>query len=593
MNKNIKRIGILFFASFILWSCNDDYLERYPLDELSNETFWKTENDLKVYNNSIYDRSKKDDQNVVLMAHDSKFASTRASYQYWDEFTDNLSPVAGEGRTNRYKDVRAGIHIPGNRQSFGYRAWDFLRAVNVGLDNYQNAVDLDQAVIDKYAAEARMFRAWFYSDKVSKFGDNQWVDHEVATDEDDILFGERDPRDEVMAHVLEDLNFAVDNIPTNWGLGEDPGRLNYWDALALKSRICLFEGTWQKYHGGSNANMWLQEAADAAKLLIDGGVYSLNSTGDYTTSYNDLHRSQDLSGNPEIIHWVKYESGIRDNNIMKYYVYYSGGATKNMVEDYLCTDGKPITLSSEYAGDAQIEDVFVNRDPRLRQTVLHPADKDYYAYNKGDVNDYPRMANMQMSGGKSSSTGYHIIKTYVSSVHAGGHNSGTTPGIVFRLGEVMLNYVEAMAELGTISQGDLDITINKLRDRVGMPHLTVNPEMDPRYANDGVSALIVEIRRERRVELFSEGFRYNDLRRWKQGKKLEEPNLGIFWDDAAAARYPGANPQTTIVDGKAYINPYKGTSWENPVFDEGKHYLWPIPLNDLSENPNLGQNPGW
>ena len=105
--------------------------------------------------------------------------------------------------------------------------------------------------------------------------------------------------------------------------------------------------------------------------------------------------------------------------------------------------------------------------------------------------------------------------------------------------------------------------------------------------------LIAEIRRERRVELFMEGFRYDDLRRWKQGKKLESPDLGIRFDDAAVARYPGANVQTSLVDGIPYIDIYKGTDWADPVFDESKHYLWPMPLSVISQNPDIQQNPGW
>jgi hypothetical protein len=147
-----------------------------------------------------------------------------------------------------------------------------------------------------------------------------------------------------------------------------------------------------------------------------------------------------------------------------------------------------------------------------------------------------------------------------------------------------------------VSQADLDLSINKLRDRVAMPHLDMaNVPVDPRYASDGVSPLINEIRRERRVELFMEGFRYNDLRRWKQGKKLEIPTMGMRWDDAAKARYPGAVVKSAVdpVSGKTYIDVYQGTDWANPVFDESKHYLWPIPLNVLAQNPNIGQNPGW
>lgn len=592
MKTIINKTGILFFTALLLASCNDDFLERYPLDELSNETFWKTENDLAVYNNSIYDLTKEDRQTALLMGHDSKIRSIDGSYLYLDGFSDNLAPPPAQSRADRFKEVRAGIHVPEGDQLFGYRYFNLLRAINVGLDNMATS-PVDQSVKDKYIGECRMFRAWFYYDKVSKFGDNQWVDTEVATNDDDILFGTRDPREFVMDKVLEDINFAVAKLPSSWGDGRSPGRLDRWDALALKSRLCLFEGTWRKYHGGSNADAWIQESANASKELMDNGPFSLYQTGNPTMDYNATHRVfEDLTGNPEIIHWVKYTDGIRTNNVMKYYLYYSGFMTKDAIDDYLADDGLPITLSDRDIEVTEIEDVFVNKDPRLRQTVMHPEDQSFYEYNQGTSLIYPRLTGMSNPGGDPSTTGYHVIKTYNRDAHLG-QNQARTPGIVFRLGEIYLNYAEAVAELGTITQTDLDITINKLRDRVEMPHLTLNPPMDPKYAADGISSLLVEIRRERRIELFSEGFRYDDLRRWKWGKKLEKPTYGMLWDATAIARYPGAIVQSTIVDGKPYIDVYKETPWATPVFDESKHYLWPIPLSALGQNPDLGQNPGW
>jgi hypothetical protein len=279
---------------------------------------------------------------------------------------------------------------------------------------------------------------------------------------------------------------------------------------------------------------------------------------------------------------------------MSYHKDYNGGATKSMVEDYLAIDGLPITLSPLYKGDAQIEDVFENRDPRLRQTILHPADQAYYNYDRSLAYEYPRVTGM--AGGQTSSTGFHIIKVYESISAGNAYNTSTTPAITLRLGEALLNYAEAKAELGTLTQQDLDMSINKLRDRVGMIHMDLtNIPVDPRYINEGVSPLIVEIRRERRVELFMEGFRYDDLRRWKQGKKLEIPSLGIQWDAAAIARYPKATVKTSFdpASGKTYVDVYKGSDWANPVFDEKKHYLWPLPLSALSQNPELKQNPNW
>jgi hypothetical protein len=166
-----------------------------------------------------------------------------------------------------------------------------------------------------------------------------------------------------------------------------------------------------------------------------------------------------------------------------------------------------------------------------------------------------------------------------------------------RFAEALLNFAEAKAELGTLTQGDLDKSINLLRDRVAMPHMDLaNIPVDSRYISWHPDPLIVEIRRERRVELFMEGFRYDDLRRWKWGKLLEIKDYGMRWDAENIAR---VDPEGLVtvgfsdVDGVPYLEPYKGTDYETPVFDESKHYLWPIPINAISQNPNLGQNPNW
>lgn len=591
--KNISKYTLLLVIILLASSCNDDFLDRQPLDRISNSTFWNTESDLLVYNNGLYNMARNDNDVPILMGHHDGFDSHRYGIWYLDEFTDNIAPR--HPRHTFFQQVRSGKHTvpntPGD-QWFGYKGWNFVRAINIGLANYYNA-KIPTATIDKYAAEARLLRGWFYADKVAKFGDAPWVDKELNIDSEE-LYASRTPRLQVMDNVLEDLNFATTKLPDNWKDGNAPGRLNRWCALLVKSRVCLFEGTWRKYHGLPNANLWLEEAAKAAQEVMGKSPYKLYTTGDINNDYNAYHRILDLTGNPEVMYWRKYRIGIFTNHVLNYHTSYNGGATKSAVEDYLCTDGLPITLSPLYKGDSEIETIFENRDPRLRQTVLHPDDKAKYQYER-DALPYPRLPNMQ--GGLASETGYHIIKVYnVADLLGKAFNTGEAPAVILRFAEVLLNYAEAKAELGTITQEDLDKTINKLRDRVGMPHLNLsNVPVDPRYTSDGVSPLIVEIRRERRIELFMEGFRYDDLRRWKQGKKLEQPSLGIRWDDKAIARYTRANVKTSVdpVSGNTYVDVYKGTDWANPVFDESKHYLWPIPLSDLSQNPKIGQNSGW
>lgn len=609
MKKNILKIGLAVFATILSTSCNDDFLQRDPLDQVNNDTFWETENHLRVYNNTFYHLARIESATPILMGHDQGFESQSRSGWYLDGMSDNTANRAGRGEL--FQRIRAGKYItPNNPDLFGYKGWNFLRAINVGLENYGKAEIPDRSgltgeqIRNFYVGEARLLRGWFYADKVSKFGDVQWVDKSLTTEDVDILNGTRDDREFVMEKVLEDLNFATENLPNNWGDGGAPGRLNRWAALAVKSRVCLFEGTWRKYHGGSNPEMWLQASADAALELMQNGPYSLYSTGNPETDYNAIHRMTDLTGNPEVIYWRRYQLGIFTNHVQSYHKDYIGGATKDMVESYLSEDGLPITLSPLYQGDEVYEEIFVDRDPRLRQTILHPDDQAIYRFGNHDfsLTRYPQLLG-SATPGVESATGYHIIKVYENNAAYATYNTSTTPAIILRLGEVLLNYAEAKAELGTITQADLDMSINLLRDRVGMPHLDLNPPMDPRHADEGISSLLVEIRRERRVELFMEGFRYDDLRRWKQGKKLEEKSYGMRWDEANRARFDPTNvvPKalkssiTTDVFGNPveYIDVYAGTDFATPVFDESKHYLWPIPINAISQNPNLGQNPGW
>ncbi|GAA4307691.1 RagB/SusD family nutrient uptake outer membrane protein [Compostibacter hankyongensis] len=592
--KNFIKFNLLALGTFLLNGCNDDFLERKPVDSVTGETFWNTEDNLMVYNNSLYDLARNDDNVPIMQGHYDGFNSHWGSIWNQDEFSDNMAPT--NSRHQYFIEVRAGkYHVPDTPadQWFGYKGWDFVRAINVGLENYDKA-QVPQEIIDRYAAEARLFRGWFYGEKVEKFGDVPWVDKSLNIDDPDLNIA-RTPRDEVMKHVLDDLNFACEKLPDDWEDGNAPGRLNRWCALLVKSRICLFEGTWQKYRGGPDVEKWLREAADAAKEVMDKGPYKLYTTGDPQHDYNAYMRILDLSGNPEVMYWRKYKLGVITNAVQSYFIDYSGGATKSLVEDYLCTDGLPVTLSPLYKGDEKIEDIFENRDPRLRQTVLHPDDSEKYRYHLDDGRSYPRITGM--AGGAISTTGYHIVKFYNADDMIGhAYNTGESPAITLRFAEVLLNYAEAKAELGGISQQDLDISINLLRDRVAMPHMSLsNIPVDPRYTGDGVSPLIAEIRRERRIELAIEGFRYKDLKRWKLGKKLTVKTLGIQWNKDAEARYAGATIQTSVdqASGKAYIDPYKGVDWDNPVFDEHKHYLWPIPLSVIAKNSKIEQNPGW
>ena len=576
-----KLIGLLFVVLVIsFWGCNDDFLERYPQDALNEKTFWKTENDLKIYNNSLYQEAGNNSKYDFIDGFWNSPWSSGYNGMFWKDCqSDNCAPK--NSALDRYAKVAAGIQTVPSKNYAGGWYWTLLRKCNVFLENYEKA-NVPDVVKNRYAGETRLIRGWFYFDKVKKFGDVPWSGDVVELNSS-ILLGGRTPRNQVMDSVLKDLNFAVDNMSEEW-YSSEPDRFNRWTALAIKSRICLYEGTYRKYRSIEGADRYLNEAVTAASEIINNGPFELSS--DYSSVFTEL----DLTGNKEVILARKYVTGILGSRFKGYYNR-KNGATKDFVEDFLCTDGKPVALSSVYQGDESIEKEYENRDPRLTCITVAPGTNGPFEGTKWGKFPVPRLEGQ--SGGFISTTGYSFGKFFDYEDWKKGYGKEENDAPLIRLAEIMLNYAEAKATLGTLTQADLDMSINVLRDRVGMVHMDVNPPMDPKYAGEGISSVLVEIRRERRVELGMEGFRYDDLMRWKKGHYMAKRVLGMRLEDDQLALFPNTSVKRVEIGGKKYIDVYQGSQLGTRNFDEKKHYLMPIPLSEISMNPALKQNPEW
>lgn len=349
-------------------------------------------------------------------------------------------------------------------------------------------------------------------------------------------------------------------------------RLSKYAALLLKSRVCLFEGTWRKYRNLENADKYLRMSAEAAEKIINSGNFDIYSTGNIEDDYHALFNQQDYTNNKEAIFFAAYITDKRMNNRPRTVREAQTGMTKDFVESFLCNDGMPIALSSLYKGDAKFMDEFENRDPRLKQCVYTP-DRPIAILADGseEYENSPVFNNLTF-------TGYRLYKMYSPLAEDNEYIKCTLDDLIYRYGEVLLNYAEAKAELGECDQAVLDKTINKLRDRVGMKHLTVNVGFtDPNWPKweVAISPLLNEIRRERRVELACEGLRWNDLCRWKAGKLLENLKTYLGPRDPATGEYRVLYPGMT-------------RTWYDRL------YLYPIPTDEFTYNPNLlPQNPGW
>lgn len=632
MKFNFKKyILALGVTATLLPSCNDDFMERYPLDEITDESFWKSETDLKMMLNSLYP--------LYIIGHKSGWADsdtypfgvTGSPLMYADVYSDNCVRTG-----NEFSSLAGELVVPTSAgESTGWYWWN-LRKVNFFLTHY-NKAELSQEKKNAYAGEAYFFKAWEYYKKVLYFGDVPWLTRDLNVDSEE-LYAPRTPRAEVMDSVLMCINRAVEWLPEK--ANQETDRLNKDQANFLKARICLFEGTFRKYHTElglqDSANKWLEEAVKACETLV--GKYSLYNIGEET--YWKMFAATDLSDNPEVILARNYLENKVGHAAQRYFNQNNSnresmGVTRGLIDEYLCIDGRPIyTGGSE--GNYEMNPNFLgygkwteleNRDPRLTQTVCRPG--EHVTIYKGGIVDkdlngitYP---GLSYTGSGPTVTGYRVIKHWMGDmVEEDRLYNGIQAAIEFRYAELLLNYAEAKYELnGTLSQSDVDLTINALRERAGFDFpkyptakLTVgqepaDPRLDKIYADKldyTISPLLREIRRERRIELAIENHRYEDLMRWKAGKLLTVPLRGMNFL-AVKDLYDGSHTdkpeiavkvelgKTVFADKDGFIicypkSPYKNTINGTLPWDDYRYY-WPIPKEELIMNPNLVQNKGW
>lgn len=579
MKKQLLAYTLLVLVA-VSGACKKDFLERRPLSDIAPQDFFNTEKDLEIYTNSLYGN---------LPGTDIYSA---------DNTSDNVETAS----TN---EVVAGRHIV--KTSAGEAGWNWgaLRNINYFLNSYQKAA-IPDSVKNHYAGIARFFRALFYLEKVQRFGDVPWYSYPLEANSPE-LYKARDSRVLVVDSILADLDFAAAKIKA----GKNVSRITKWAALALKARVCLFEGTYRKYHselGLSGADELLQKAADAAKAIMDGGMYKLYSTGKPETDYLNLFAA-DAANTDEVILARVYDRTLNKthtaNGAFTVSTLGAPGLTKALINSYLMKDGTPFSAVPNYATMPYWEEV-KNRDPRLAQTIRTPGYKRI-GTNVPLVPDY-----------SDALTGYQGIK-FVTGTDQDGFNSNSNDLPIFRYAEVLLIYAEAKAELHQLTQGDADKSVNVIRTRAGMPFLilaglTADPVLVQH--NPGVTdPAILEVRRERRVELAIEGFRYQDLMRWKLGALLAQRFLGAYFPGKGEFDLDGdGKNDIAIVDARP-DNPVKGLQYfilkpdraltedtkgniiVHPVdikkFESPKHYLFPLPLTEMLLNKNLTQNPDW
>jgi susD family len=587
----MKYFRYLMAAAFVIALGGCTSMDQYPEDSISPETYFGSEMELRQYTNAFY-----------------SLMPAMSTYLWYEQ---NSELVIKNLPSPELLGTRA---LPSKASEVGW-TWTDLRDINYFLQ-YSHRCN-DKEVRDHYDGVAYFFRAFFYYKMLVKFGEVPLYDEPVGSSDKAMLCKPRDSRDAVINHILEDCDRAYELLPKAHNATE----VCAWTALALKSRAALFEGTFRKYHDGDPFNPdhldWknlLKICAEASKLLMDKGGYSLHTGG--SLPYREMFYSPTADDKEYIWARIATESAGKMHNANDASLTRGISLSKRFVSLYLMTDGSRFTDKPNWKTMGYMDEC-KDRDPRMAQTVLCPGYKQ-----KGS-------AALSFTNFTSTKGGYQFIK-YVAEASQNAYDHCRSALPIFRLAEVYLNYAEALAELGSLTQTDLDNSINKLRKRVKMPDLKMteanqNPDPFlmseewgyPNVTKSDNTGVILEIRRERLIELALENNHYEDILRWKEGKVYEKPFYGMY--------FPGPGKYDMTGDGRDNICLYEGKKpsgsglkffqiGKDIILSEGNHgftirnsepglervwtesrdYLYGIPTNErILTGGVLTQNPGW
>ncbi len=501
-------------------------------------------------------------------------------------------------------------------------SWTTLRNINYFIDGcYSEYCTVDDATRDHYVGIARWFRAWFYYDKLTTFGEVPWFAHEIQSYQYDIMYKDRDSRDVIIRAMIDDLDFAYEHIRTTSSVNSST--LTRWTAAAFKSRVCLFEASYRHYRGLTGLTMTAEElfrqAAAAAKLVMDNSGHALNTAARTKGAYRDLfYLESPITTEVMLAVCANSSSGLLGQQNRWYNSLSSGkgwSLARAFVHTYLKTDGTPYTALPGYETTTFAEEM-KERDLRLAQTIRG---LDFMYDGKRTVADMAVCL-----------TGYHVIKYSLDdSQYENGTNNNSIP--LIRYAEVLLNYAEAQAELGNLTDLEWTRTVGALRQRAGILRGTeklpadVDTYLQQTFYPTVNDPILLEIRRERAIELVGEGMRFNDLRRWKCGPLIQDlpwkgmhipalnTDLDLNGDGTpdyffTAGSMVSTTCTTVKVNGEtglqAIPNAASGYDLEYKINDGDRHwygddrqYLYPVPAQVIrdyeSHGYTLSQNPNW
>ena len=628
-----KYITIMVLACFLFIGCNDAFLDKLPLTDLTEENAFETYDNFKAFTFPLYGMFT----NTTIATSVTAGFAQNANYQgdVWAGY------LARRNSNNPYAFQTITSSSSGNGWDFGY-----IRRVNMMLNNV-DASPLTQAEKDHWRAVGYFFHSYWYMELINRFGDVPWVNKPLGEKSEE-AYAPRDKRKVVADSVLKRLQWAEKHIG-DFKSKDGANTIDQNCVLAAMSRFTLREATWRKYHNLGDADTYFAECERVSKILMSRYPTLYTGTdGQPAAGYGEMWTTEDLSKVPGVILYKEFKEAVLTGN--NCYIEHTSSHIIEMpqstVDLYLCKDGKTIANSPLYAGDKTMYATFRNRDPRMYHTIMPPyrvkagkgdyptwsftgvaADREYMdimglntscsnpgvgmkrlpgqnwgatllAYIPNLQNGIPAQGTKHQAF-VACRSGYYVWKNWdqwETNFNNGALNTADKP--IFKIEEVLLNYAECKWEQSAFTQAVADETINKLRRRAGVAAMTVSaidanfdPKRDP-----SIDPVLWEIRRERIIELMGEGFGFDDVRRWKVAPWfVNQQQLGMWiqqskvteslWDETTHL------PVKTKTAGYIYL-------WADPkVEGKGwldKYYLYQIPTSEIVLNPKLKpNNPGW
>ena len=611
----IKNIPTFFTAALLLFASCDDFLDRQPLSDNVDEGFFTAENQLEPYCNKKYD---------LLPDHGT---SINLGHFKTDNNSDDMANTTPE---NNFIPQQIKVGASGSYNNHGHLR-DCNRFLYYTEQNLENGTLTSTTLVRQYIGEMYFFRAYIYFNYLKSYGDFPILTT-FLNDGDynaNVEANKRRPRNEVARFILKDLDEAISRLqPRSNQITAH--RINKESALLFKSRVALYEGTWETYHKGTarvpggpgwpggtfegnldtEIDFFLDEAMKAAQPIAD----AIQLETDYASMFNQV----DLSDKNEVLLWRMYSSDAKVMNsvtgilhgINDYGVLGNGtGYTRSLIESYLMDNGMPIYAAGDYyKGDETLDKVVENRDNRLTLSISKPSDKIY----KEQYFTQPALAG---SDSERSTTGYLIRKGWIDNDIA--YNSPFPLALtIFRAAEAYLNYIEADYVKNKSLNSNSEKYWKALRKRAGVnedysatiKNTDLSKEIDlARYSgSDLVDATLYNIRRERRCEFIAEGMRKDDLYRWRALDMMKHYQVEGFnyWDEnyKTYAQWPAFTPVDKSVS--KYLRPYYNNNLTKDGYNfEEANYLSPLSLDVFTTStPVKGgdvstsvvyQNPGW